>query len=177
MKKIITLFLIIFVLSGCNGNKETVRDISEMEYIDALKYLTEKELRSSEIKEIVVENSKTFADCIDITYLSEESTKDETDFVNRSFSYYVNICREAYTHKDALPIYFHVDGTLIDQKGNKERRTLIYLMMDIDKFNTYNWENLKYQNLDFDLVSSDCVYFLIKKPTITTFDPSGFMYK
>lgn len=177
MKKIITIVLVILFLGGCGSGKKTEKDINEMEYIDAVKYLTEKELRSSEIKEIVVENSNTFADCIDITYLSEESTKNETDFVNQSFSYYVDICREAYTHKDALPIYFHVDGTLIDQKGNKERRTLIYLMMDIDKFNTYKWENLKFQNLNFDLVSSDCVYFLIKKPTATTFDPSEFKYQ
>ena len=171
----IIIILVLFASCGTSKeNKNTIKDINSMTYIDAVKYIAEKELKNDG-ENLKITTSYYDGDNIMINYLVK-SYWDGSDFVRKAFSHYVNVCKEAYTHKDAIEIYFNVDGVLIDSKGQEEVRTLIYLIMPIENFRTYNWENLKMRNLDFNQISQDCKIFNIKRPLINDFDESKFYY-
>lgn len=159
--------------NGSSSNSSSTT--TKKEYIDVVKELVEKELKNK-AKDITITNSTEQGECIKVQYFVTESAWDETDFVRDGFSHYVNVCRDAYTEANAKDIYFCIDGEITDGKGNKETRTLIYLDMPIDKFNTYNWKELDCVNLDYDMVAGDCNIFMIKRPIDGNWNPADFYY-
>ena len=163
-----------FAVSTPTAEKETNTN-QDKKYIDIVKEVAEKELKNK-ADNIEVTESYYDGENIAIHYLVKESVWDSSDFVRTAFTHYVNICRELYDRKDAIDIYFNVDGVIVDGKGNEETRTLIYLVMPKDKFATYNWDNLKMTNLDFEMVKNDCKIFNIKRPISNDFDETKFYY-
>lgn len=172
MKRILIVYLLLFIIAGCSSSSKKV-DTTKMDYFDAVKAVVEQELKNKASNFEYKEAEST----VTVRYLVTESMYDETAFVNNSFSHYVNICRELYDRSDAKNLYFYIDGTIVDGKGNEETRTLIYLDMHIENFKTYNWENLKYRDLNYNTVASDCEIFMIKRPIVNYWDESKFQYK
>ena len=177
MKKLIGFMLvlqILFCVGISAGFDETV-EINTLDYIDAVHRIAEKELEGK-ADNLVVSKANFRGKVIKVEYVSTESLWDNTDFVRTAFSHYVDICKEAYAHKDAIEIYFNVKAVVNDSTGWPETKTLIYLLMSIDKFNTYDWDDLPNKKLDFKAVSKDCKIFNLMQPLSFDFDVNNFYY-
>ena len=177
MKKLIGFMLILQILFcvGISAGYDETVDINTLDYIDAVQLIAKQELEGK-ADNLVVSKSNFRGKVIKVEYVSTEPIWDSTDFVRTAFSHYVDICKEAYVHKDAIEIYFNVKAVVNDSTGWPETKTLIYLLMSIDKFNTYDWDNLPNKKLDFKAVSKDCKIFNLMQPLSFDFDVNNFYY-
>ena len=182
MKKLIGFMLVLQILLcfGLAAAQESEVDINSLDYIDAVKMITEKELKNK-AENIVIGKStygkaKEKADNVTIQYLATESYWDSTDFVRTAFSHYVNICSQAYEHEDAIEIYFQVKAEVTDSNGWPAAKTLIYLLMPIENFEQYNWAELKNINLNYKDFQKHCKTFSIQSPIEYDFDVNKFYY-
>lgn len=111
-----------------------------------------------------------------IRYLSEETFWDEKDFVTSNISNYINICKEAYV-KDTNKIELIVYVKMTDPRGNENEEKALDMCMTKDKFNQYNWENLQYSMIDFDILKSDCEDLYIHPGILKNVNTDDLYYK
>jgi len=175
MRKTLVFVLSVILLCSCGTSKKiTQEEINNLSYEEAVKVVVD-DIIGKDAENLEITNSFYEEDCILVKYKFDGSS-DSTRYVNQVFTEYINVCRRLYKHPNAKNIYFDISTDLIDSKGNVFDRSVVYLLMSVDKFNSFNWSNLCGRELSFESVESECLMFLIKDPIVKEFDNDKLMY-
>lgn len=113
--------------------------------------------------------------CYSISYFPVDDFWNETTFIRQCFNDYINYCQEAYLIDDVTNVEFHTSMNLTDSKGNVELKEVFHVRMNKDKFQSYNWDNLEYENI-YDSFTSDCDFFWIYPGVLQEVDTSKIYY-
>lgn len=111
-----------------------------------------------------------------ITFHYDDESWDETWFVTDMFTEYVNLCREGYELDGVNKIQFYVFVDLKDSKGNIKSEKGMAICMPKDKFETYNWDNMKYEK-QYETYNADCDLWDIHPGIRSKVDFAEVMYK
>lgn len=77
-----------------------------------------------------------------VEYKDKEDTWNETEFVRKHTTRYINLCRKAYKLKGLKNITYTVSTKMQDQKGNSSYDDVLSIEMKKPVFNTYHWSKL-----------------------------------
>ena len=91
-----------------------------------------------------------------IRYSANNSFWDENDFIIDCISNYVKLCNEPYLSNEADKIEMIVYCDLTDARGNKNEAKAFDICMLKDSYKKYDWNNLQYFLVNYDLLTSDC---------------------
>lgn len=91
-----------------------------------------------------------------IRYLSDDTFWNEKAFVIDNISNYVKICAEAYQIDDINKIELIIYCKMTDARGNEDENLAFDMCMLKDNYDKYNWKNLEYSKINYDVLKSDC---------------------
>lgn len=155
--------------------EEVSEEVKELTTVDQLTAIVEDlSIEQSDLKVIqgVPDNDR-----FNISYTSTATVWDETDFVSSSLSDYVDICSKAYQIDGVNSIQLFVYVGMTDAKGNEKTEKGFDMCMPKDVFNTFNWENLKYQQGKYSFIKNECEFLDIHLGISSKVDFDKVMYK
>lgn len=185
---IVVLFFL--VMGNSNTGKKTTPEESKevveevVEAPEEVKELTTKDQLAAIIEDLGIKHEDLKIvqgtpdnDRFNISYTSTATVWDETDFVSSSLSDYVDICSKAYQIDGVNSIQLFVYVGMTDAKGNKKTEKGFDMCMPKDVFNTFNWENLKYQQGKYSVIKSESEFLDIHLGISNKVDFDKVMYK
>lgn len=90
----------------------------------------------------------------------DDTSWDETDFCRECMSDYINICSKAYQIEGIEKVEYSVFVDLMDAKGNESKDKGFSMSMTKSVFDTYNWENIKYNPSSYKQIESDADIYI-----------------
>lgn len=90
----------------------------------------------------------------------DDTSWDETDFCRECMSDYINICSKAYQIEGIEKVEYYVFVDLMDAKGNESKGKGFSMCMTKSVFDTYNWENIKYNPDSYKQIESDADIYI-----------------
>ena len=90
----------------------------------------------------------------------DDTSWDETDFCRECMSDYINICSEIYQIDGIEKFEYSVFVDLMDAKGNESKDKGFSMSMTKSVFDTYNWENIKYNPSSYKQIESDADIYI-----------------
>ena len=90
----------------------------------------------------------------------DDTSWDETDFCRECMSDYINICSKAYQIEGIEKVEYYVFVDLMDAKGNESKGKGFSMSMTKSVFDTYNWENIKYNPDSYKQIESDADIYI-----------------
>ena len=165
------LFSVFLFGCGSSEKKEIPEDATTQEriwcYVDALSF------KKSDLK--VMQGSPD-ADRYGISFHYDGESWDETSFIVKMFSAYVNVCQDAFALDDVHVVELFVFADMTDQKGNVESTKVFTISMEKEKFLSYNWQNLKGKKIGIDNLQTDCRTLYIHPGIFQNFNDDKFFY-
>lgn len=116
-------------------------------------------------------------DRYNITYHYDESSWDETHFVDDCLSDYIDLCNKAYQIDGINNIQLYVFTDLMDAKGNPTTEKGFAMSMTKEKYDTYSWENIQYLKGKYDLIEADSEFIDIHPGIRKNVNFDEVMYK
>ena len=113
--------------------------------------------------------------CYSISYFPIDDFWNETTFIRQCLNDYIKYCKEVYLIDGVASVEFRTSMNLTDSKGNVESKEVFHVRMNKDKFQSYNWDNLEYENI-YDSFTSDCDFFWIYPGVLQEVDTSKIYY-
>lgn len=130
-----------------------------------------------EYSDLKIVNGIPDSDRYQITYHYDETSWDETYFVNDCLSDYIDICSQAYQIDGINNIELYVYTDLMDEKGNEMIEKGFSMSMLKDKYSTYNWENLKYIKGKYSIIEADSEFITVHPAVKKNVKFDEVMYK
>lgn len=90
----------------------------------------------------------------------DDTSWDETDFCNSCLTDYINICSKIYQIDGIEKVEYFVFVNLTDAKGNESKDKGFSMSMSKSVFDTYNWENIKYNPDSYQQIESDADIYI-----------------
>ena len=90
----------------------------------------------------------------------DKTSWDETAFCRECMSDYINICSKAYQIEGIEKVEYYVFVDLMDAKGNESKGKGFSMCMTKSVFDTYNWENIKYNPDSYKQIESDADIYI-----------------
>lgn len=107
---------------------------------------------------------------------SYSSVPSEQMLLKNAISDYINFCIAAYEKDSTLDrVTFNIYEPVIDAKGNSDTQKVVGIQMTREKFDTYNWENMRGRPV-YDTFSVDCEYFYVLAGVLNKVDISSVTY-
>ena len=130
---------------------------------------TPQEEEKDPITAIIDEQGFTYSDLdvvqtdsglVKISLHYDDTSWDETDFCRECMSDYINICSKIYQIDGIEKVEYSVFVDLMDAKGNESSAKGFSMGMFKSTFNTYNWENIKYNPSSYKQIESDADIYI-----------------
>ena len=80
-----------------------------------------------------------------VHYYPTNATWDNKSFIQENINWYITYCQKAYQIDGVDNVEFDVDTLFKDDKGNESVDNAMFMNMKKAEFDSFNWENLKYQ--------------------------------
>ena len=93
---------------------------------------------------------------VNVYYTDGGQSWDESSFVRKHLSNYINYCLQAYGLEGVDNVVFYVKTKMTDEKGNESTPIVIGVGMNKTAFSSYNWENMKYKSGLIETIKPDC---------------------
>lgn len=103
---------------------------------------------------------QTDSGLVKISLHYDDTSWDETAFCRECMSDYINICSEAYQIEGIEKVEYFVFVDLMDAKGNESKGKGFSMSMTKSVFDTYNWENIKYNPDSYKQIESDAEIYI-----------------
>ncbi len=103
---------------------------------------------------------QTDSGLVKISLHYDDTSWDETSFCRECMSDYINICSKAYQIEDIEKVEYYVFVDLMDAKGNESKGKGFSMSMTKSVFDTYNWENIKYNPDSYKQIESDADIYI-----------------
>ena len=104
--------------------------------------------------------AKTDSGLVKISLHYDDTSWDETDFCNSCLTDYINICSKVYQIDGIEKVEYFVFVDLTDAKGNESKDKGFSMSMTKSVFDTYNWENIKYNPDSYQQIESDADIYI-----------------
>lgn len=103
---------------------------------------------------------QTDSGLVKISLHYDDTSWDETDFCRECMSDYINICSKIYQIDGIEKVEYSVFVDLMDAKGNESKGKGFSMCMTKSVFDTYNWENIKYNPSSYKQIESDADIYI-----------------
>ena len=107
-----------------------------------------------------IDVAKTDSGLVKISLHYDDTSWDETDFCNSCLTDYINICSKVYQIDGIEKVEYFVFVDLTDAKGNESKDKGFSMSMTKSVFDTYNWENIKYNPDSYQQIESDADIYI-----------------
>lgn len=161
----VLVFLFLLVMGNMNTQKTAPAESSP-----AVEATTQEEPQEEKdpITAIIDEQGFSYSDLevlqssglVKISLHYDDTSWDETDFCRECMSDYINICSKAYQIEGIEKVEYYVFVDLMDAKGNESKGKGFSMSMTKSVFDTYNWENIKYNPDSYKQIESDAEIYI-----------------
>lgn len=159
------VFLFLLVMGNLNTQKTAPAETTPV-----AKATTQEETQEEKdpITAIIDEQGFSYSDLdvvqsnslVKISLHYDDTSWDETAFCRECMSDYINICSEAYQIEGIEKVEYYVFVDLMDAKGNESQGKGFSMCMSKSVFDTYNWENIKYNPDSYKQIESDAEIYI-----------------
>ena len=115
-------------------------------------------------------------ECFIIFYLPPDRPWDETAFVRKEMSNYIDYCTKAYEIDGVNNVLFNISAQMLDRYGEESNEVVMRLWMRKENFEKFNWGSLEYISV-YDNFKLDSEMFVVELKNVDTEDvfyvPSG----
>jgi uncharacterized protein YneR len=166
------VLVFLFLLAMGNANTQKTAPADSTPVAEATKeepQETPQEEEKDPITAIIDEQGFTYSDLdvvqtdsglVKISLHYDDTSWDETDFCRECMSDYINICSKIYQIDGIEKVEYSVFVDLMDAKGNESSAKGFSMGMFKSTFNTYNWENIKYNPSSYKQIESDADIYI-----------------
>lgn len=114
---------------------------------------------------------------LQISFTSEQTAWDATDFVSRTVTDYIDFCKLAYGLDGVDHVDFYVFTDFTDPKGNTFTEKAVAIGMPKDRFETYNWSGMLFKPGLYEQLEKDCDLLDLHAGLASDVDKSEVQYK
>lgn len=159
------VFLFLLVMGNMNTQKTAPTDSAPVAEATTQE---EPQEEKDPITAIIDEQGFSYSD-LDVIHSSglvkislhyDDTAWDETDFCRECLSDYINMCSKIYQIEGIDKVEYYVFVDLMDAKGNESKGKGFSMSMSKSVFDTYNWENIKYNPDSYQLIESDADIYI-----------------
>lgn len=163
------VFLFLLVMGNMNTQKTAPAETTPVAEATTQEEPQETSQEKDPITAIIDEQGFSYSDLdvvqtdsglVKISLHYDDTSWDETDFCRECMSDYINICSKAYQIEGIEKVEYYVFVDLMDAKGNESSAKGFSMEMFKSTFNTYNWENIKYNPDSYKQIESDADIYI-----------------
>lgn len=177
----VLVFLFLLIMGNLNTGKKTPAEdpapVENEAAAEASEDTLEDKIKASfknHYSDLQVTES---ADSVKLSLHYDDTAWDETRLISDCLTDYVNLCQMLYPLGEVSKIEFYVFCDFTDSKGNESSEKAFAICMPKDKFDTYNWDNIKFTEGSYDQIESDCEYIDIHAGLKKNVDFNKVYYK